>query len=72
MENVLSGRLGYGLSGAVFYAATPQRYVQNAFALLERVGLTAHADKRAMLSQAVSDSASVSHARWSKTRTASG
>jgi phosphonate transport system ATP-binding protein len=47
MENVLSGRLGYVPFWRSFLRRYPADYVQNAFALLERVGLTAHADKRA-------------------------
>lgn len=47
MENVLSGRLGYVPFWRSFFRRYPADYVQNAFALLERVGLTAHADKRA-------------------------
>lgn len=47
MENVLSGRLGYVPFWRSFFRRYPADYVQNAFALLERVGLTVHADKRA-------------------------
>ena len=47
MENMLSGRLGYVPFWRSFLRRYPAGYVQNAFALLERVGLTAHADKRA-------------------------
>jgi len=47
MENVLSGRLGYVPFWRSFLRHYPADYVQNAFALLDRVGLTAHADKRA-------------------------
>ncbi len=47
MENVLSGRLGYVPFWRSFLRRYPAAYVENAFALLERVGLTAHADKRA-------------------------
>ncbi|OYR08643.1 phosphonate ABC transporter ATP-binding protein [Agrobacterium sp. LC34] len=47
MENVLSGRLGYVPFWRSFLRRYPADYVQNAFALLDRVGLTAHADKRA-------------------------
>lgn len=47
MENALSGRLGY----TGFWASTLRRFpaadVQRALALLERVGLTDHIDKRA-------------------------
>jgi phosphonate transport system ATP-binding protein len=47
MENVLSGRLGYVSFWRSFLRRYPAAYVENAFALLDRVGLTAHADKRA-------------------------
>jgi phosphonate transport system ATP-binding protein len=47
MENVLSGRLGYVPFWRSFLRRYPAAYVENAFALLDRVGLTAHADKRA-------------------------
>ncbi|MBX8827422.1 phosphonate ABC transporter ATP-binding protein [Ochrobactrum sp. SFR4] len=47
MENVLSGRLGYVPFWRSFLRRYPADYVLNAFALLDRVGLTAHADKRA-------------------------
>lgn len=47
MENVLSGRLGYVPFWRSFLRRYPTAYVENAFALLDRVGLTAHADKRA-------------------------
>ncbi|MGV1788037.1 MULTISPECIES: phosphonate ABC transporter ATP-binding protein [Agrobacterium] len=47
MENVLSGRLGYVSFWRSFFRRYPPAYVENAFALLDRVGLTAHADKRA-------------------------
>lgn len=47
MENVLSGRLGYVPFWRSFLRRYPAAYVQNAFALLDRVGLTTHADKRA-------------------------
>ncbi|KVK54206.1 phosphonate ABC transporter ATP-binding protein [Agrobacterium deltaense] len=47
MENVLSGRLGYVPFWRSFFRRYPSAYVENAFALLDRVGLTAHADKRA-------------------------
>ncbi|KDR86826.1 phosphonate ABC transporter ATP-binding protein [Agrobacterium sp. TS43] len=47
MENVLSGRLGYVPFWRSLLRRYPSAYVENAFALLDRVGLTAHADKRA-------------------------
>jgi len=47
MENVLSGRLGYVPFWRSFMRRYPAADVQKAFALLERVGLTEHADKRA-------------------------
>lgn len=47
MENVLSGRLGYVPFWRSFFRRYPEEYVANAFALLDRVGLTDHADKRA-------------------------
>ncbi len=47
MENVLSGRLGYVPFWRSFLRRFPQADVDAAFALLERVGLTDHADKRA-------------------------
>ncbi|MFN3721365.1 MAG: phosphonate ABC transporter ATP-binding protein [Rhizobium rhizophilum] len=47
MENVLSGRLGYVPFWRSFFRRYPADYVANAFALLDRVGLRAHADKRA-------------------------
>lgn len=47
MENVLSGRLGYVPYWRSFLRRFPQADVDKAFGLLERVGLTAHADKRA-------------------------
>lgn len=47
MENVLSGRLGYVPFWRSFFRRYPAEYVANAFALLDRVGLTDHADKRA-------------------------
>ena len=47
MENVLSGRLGY----VSFWTSFTRRYgpedIQRAYRLLDRVGLIAHADKRA-------------------------
>lgn len=47
MENVLSGRLGYVPFWRSFTRRFPGDDVATAFALLERVGLTDHADKRA-------------------------
>ncbi len=47
MENVLSGRLGYVSFWRSFFRKFPAEDVQKAFALLARVGLTDHANKRA-------------------------
>ena len=47
MENVLSGRLGYVPFWRSFLRRFPAADVDKAFGLLERVGLAAHADKRA-------------------------
>lgn len=47
MENVLSGRLGYVPFWRSFSRRFPQADVDKAFALLARVGLSEHADKRA-------------------------
>jgi phosphonate transport system ATP-binding protein len=47
MENVLSGRLGYVPFWRSFMRRFPRADVDKAFALLDRVGLTEHADKRA-------------------------
>ena len=47
MENVLSGRLGYVPFWRSFLRRFPQRDIDRAFALLDRVGLSAHYDKRA-------------------------
>lgn len=47
MENVLSGRLGYVPFWRSFFRRFPQSDVDKAFALLERVGLSEHVDKRA-------------------------
>jgi phosphonate transport system ATP-binding protein len=47
MENVLSGRLGHVGFWASWFRRFPARDVAAAFALLERVGLAAMADKRA-------------------------
>ena len=47
MENVLSGRLGYVSFWRSLLRRYPGKDVQKAFALLERVGLVEHANKRA-------------------------
>lgn len=47
MENVLSGRLGYVPFWRSFTRRFPPADIQRAFRLLDRVGLLAHADKRA-------------------------
>ncbi|MGY6634701.1 MAG: phosphonate ABC transporter ATP-binding protein [Alkalilacustris sp.] len=47
MENVLSGRLGYVPFWRSFTRRFPPADIANAFRLLDRVGLMAHADKRA-------------------------
>lgn len=47
MENVLSGRLGYVSFWRSFMRRYPAEDVQQAFALLDRVGLVQHANKRA-------------------------
>ena len=47
MENVLSGRLGYVPFWRSFLRRYPVKDVEQAYRLLERVGLTDHADKRA-------------------------
>jgi phosphonate transport system ATP-binding protein len=47
MENVLSGRLGYVPFWRSFTRRFPQADIDKAFALLERVGLSDQADKRA-------------------------
>ncbi|MFG1420474.1 phosphonate ABC transporter ATP-binding protein [Roseixanthobacter liquoris] len=47
MENVLSGRLGYVGFWRSFLRRFPQEDIDRAFAVLERVGLTDHVDKRA-------------------------
>ncbi|BAQ17218.1 phosphonate ABC transporter ATP-binding protein [Methyloceanibacter caenitepidi] len=47
MENVLSGRLGYVPFWRSFLRRFPQGDVDKAFALLDRVGLADHVDKRA-------------------------
>lgn len=47
MENVLSGRLGYVSFWRSFTRRYPAEDIANAYRLLDRVGLIAHADKRA-------------------------
>jgi phosphonate transport system ATP-binding protein len=47
MENVLSGRLGYVGFWASWFRRFPEADIARAFALLDRVGLTDHVDKRA-------------------------
>ena len=47
MENVLSGRLGYVPFWRSYLRKFPAQDVQRAYALLDRVGLLSHADKRA-------------------------
>jgi len=47
MENVLSGRLGYVGFWSSWFRRFPQSDIERAFALLDRVGLSQHADKRA-------------------------
>ncbi|MCC9620118.1 phosphonate ABC transporter ATP-binding protein [Thalassospira sp. MA62] len=47
MENVLSGRLGYVSFWKSFTRRFPQADIDKAFGLLDRVGLSDHADKRA-------------------------
>lgn len=47
MENVLSGRLGYVGFWQSLTRNFPQKDIDNAFALLDRVGLTSFADQRA-------------------------
>lgn len=47
MENVLSGRLGYVPFWRSYLRRFPQADVDNAFSLLDRVGLVEQADKRA-------------------------
>lgn len=47
MENVLSGRLGYVSFWRSLFRRFPATDVQQAFALLDRVGLIDHANKRA-------------------------
>ena len=47
MDNVLSGRLGYTGSVRSLFRLFPQTDIQRALEILERVGLSAHVDKRA-------------------------
>ena len=47
MENVLSGRLGYVGFWRSFFRRFPQVDIDRAFAVLDRVGLMDHVDKRA-------------------------
>lgn len=47
MENVLSGRLGYVSFWRSFTRRYPLADIEKAFSLLDRVGLSDHADKRA-------------------------
>lgn len=47
MENVLSGRLGYVGFWASWFRRFPETDIERAFALLDRVGLMDHVDKRA-------------------------
>ncbi len=47
MENVLSGRLGYTGFWASWFRRFPRRDIEQAFRLLDRVGLAQMADKRA-------------------------
>lgn len=47
MENVLSGRLGYVSGWRSFLRRYPQRDIDQAFSLLDRVGLGEHFNKRA-------------------------
>ncbi|MEM8853916.1 MAG: phosphonate ABC transporter ATP-binding protein [Pseudomonadota bacterium] len=47
MENVLSGRLGYVSFWRSFTRRFPPESIEKAFQLLDRVGLSEHADKRA-------------------------
>jgi phosphonate transport system ATP-binding protein len=47
MENVLSGRLGYVSFWRSFTRRFPPADIEKAFRLLDRVGITEHADKRA-------------------------
>ena len=47
MENVLSGRLGYVGFWRSFFRKFPPESIENAYRLLDRVGLAAHVNKRA-------------------------
>ena len=47
MDNVLSGRLGYTSTFRSIIRAFPKNDIQHALALLDRVGLIDHVDKRA-------------------------
>jgi phosphonate transport system ATP-binding protein len=47
MENVLSGRLGYVGTWKSFFRRFPQKDIDRAYMLLERVGLAEYANKRA-------------------------
>jgi phosphonate transport system ATP-binding protein len=47
MENVLSGRLGYTGFWRSFFRIFPQPDIDRAFAVIDRVGLEDHVDKRA-------------------------
>jgi phosphonate transport system ATP-binding protein len=47
MENVLSGRLGYVGFWRSFFRKYPPEAVENAYRLLDRVGLSEHVNKRA-------------------------
>src|SRR5690606_26739131 len=47
MENVLSGRLGYTGFWTSYFRRFPQADIERAFAVLDRVGLLDHVDKRA-------------------------
>ncbi|WP_028467006.1 phosphonate ABC transporter ATP-binding protein [Nisaea denitrificans] len=47
MENVLSGRLGYVGFWRSFFRKFPPKSVENAYRLLDRVGLSDHVNKRA-------------------------
>jgi phosphonate transport system ATP-binding protein len=47
MENLLSGRLGYVSFWSSLFRRFPPADIENAFRLLDRVGLMEHADKRA-------------------------
>lgn len=47
MDNVLSGRLGYTSNIRTLFRAFPRVDIEQALALLERVGLADHVDKRA-------------------------